>query len=860
MPVRAGTVVVDVEFSRGSIARLDSESRKAGINYANTFKRAAFTAVSFIGAAAIGKALFIDPLKDAGQFERTMNVLQAQTGATKDEMAALGKEAIRLGADITLPGTSAQDASEAMLALAKGGLSVKDTMQATRGVLVASAAAQIDNAQAAELVANALNAFSLSGRRAGEVADLLAGAANSATGEMPDFGQALQQVGSSAHALNIPIEDTVTALTELAQAGIVGSDAGTSLKVAFQRLIPSTTKAQAEVKRLGINLFDSEGNFVGLRSSIAQYSKALDKLTPKQRAQAIQTIFGTDAQRAANQIFARGTGVYDKLRDKVTKQGQAAKLARAQNKGLAGAWDGLISTVQTLQLELGEKLAPSMTRLFRALSADLPGAFNTAIAVTEEFGGTVQFLADHIDIIGPSVAGVAAAFVTYKVAVAGVTAVQRTLTGISLALNTAQVLLSGGTSALAAAQAEQAAAAGEAAAAQTVLNSAMLANPFGLAAVGLGILVGGIIAYKSGIGGVFSGTDQMTRAMDDARVAADNLGDALRNLHSDTLDAKQASLDRANAADQLTAAERRVTALVKAGKKGTEEYTRATRDETQARLDLAQAQVRQHDAEQKVAADRAKAREQTRKVVDSINDLNAAAHSQALAQDRLAHGSLVTTTASQLQARMAGIAADQHTRLSAALGTAASKEAELASKLRATNADQAAAHRKTAELDLAAQHLNDTLGRTPTKKEINVFYKHNMAQLREEARLLAGEIAAIPSTKTVSIQFAQGHGTPLARTHAVGGIFTGPTRIGPSDIFGEAGREAVVPLETPFGRRMLSDALRTAIQTVGGLGGSFSFEGDVWLDGQKVGKLVDVRIHRDNERLARNLRAGKNWG
>src|SRR6266540_1675826 len=50
----------------------------------------------------------------AMDYQGSMNMFQAVSGATGDQMAQIGAEAKRLGADMTLPATSAGDAAKAM--------------------------------------------------------------------------------------------------------------------------------------------------------------------------------------------------------------------------------------------------------------------------------------------------------------------------------------------------------------------------------------------------------------------------------------------------------------------------------------------------------------------------------------------------------------------------------------------------------------------------------------------------------------------------------------------------------------------------------------------------------------------------
>ena len=190
-------------------------------------------------------------LKMAADYETSMNVMQASSGATGAEMKAIGDLAIKLGADMTLPSTSAKDAADAMLELNKAGISVTDTMAAAKGVLQLSAAAQIGNAEAAKITAGALNMFKLSGDKATMVADLLAAGANKSAADINQMAMALQMSGNVAAGVGMSIGEVTTAISLMANQGVLGSDAGTSLKTMLMRLTAPTKDAAAAMRELG---------------------------------------------------------------------------------------------------------------------------------------------------------------------------------------------------------------------------------------------------------------------------------------------------------------------------------------------------------------------------------------------------------------------------------------------------------------------------------------------------------------------------------------------------------------------------------------------------------------------------------
>lgn len=74
----------------------------------------------------------------------------------------------------------------------------------------------------------------------------------------------------------------------------------------LQRLVPTTTEAAAEMEQLGIHAYDAQGNFVGLEALAGNLQSAMSGLTNEQRAAAMQIIFGSDAVRAADVLYAQG--------------------------------------------------------------------------------------------------------------------------------------------------------------------------------------------------------------------------------------------------------------------------------------------------------------------------------------------------------------------------------------------------------------------------------------------------------------------------------------------------------------------------------------------------------------------------
>lgn len=328
-----------------------------------------------LGAGATAKAVM-----DIGiDFDKKMNEMSAVSQGTASQMDAVAAKARELGNDTDLTATSASDAAAAMVELSKGGFSVDESMGAAKGTLQLAAAAQIEAADAATIQSQALQAFSLQAGDAARVSDILAGAANASSAEIEGIAQGLQQSGTVANQFGISIEDTSTALAMFANAGIQGSDAGTLLKSALLALTDQGKPAQAAMEELGLSVYDMQGNFVGLPALFDQLQDAQKRMTPEAYQAATAVLFGSDAMRLAGIGAEQGSEGFNKLKEQVTRSGQAAEVAAAQTQGIPGA----LERAQNAAEDLGLKI-------YDAVKGPLTDAANAGVDAMEQLGPSIE--------------------------------------------------------------------------------------------------------------------------------------------------------------------------------------------------------------------------------------------------------------------------------------------------------------------------------------------------------------------------------------------------------------------------------------------------------------------------------------
>lgn len=319
---------------------------------------AAYAGFNFI-KNAIGGAI-----TKSADFEARMSSIKAVTGSSAETMKQFHDAAIKAGADTAFSATEAADAIEE---LAKAGVSTKDILNGgLTGALNLATAGELDLKEAAEIASTALNAFKRDNLSVVDAANQLAGAANASATDVHELKYGLSAVAPVASGLGLSFKDTTNALAVFAQNGLKGSDAGTSLKTMLMNLQPQT-KAQANMMReLGIITEDGSNRFFtaeGKIKSFAEVSQVLKEslsgLTEQQQQQALKTMFGTDAVRAATIAMNEGADGANKMQAEISKV-TAAEVAIQKLDNLKGAVEYLTGSFETLQLKIGSAFLPML--------------------------------------------------------------------------------------------------------------------------------------------------------------------------------------------------------------------------------------------------------------------------------------------------------------------------------------------------------------------------------------------------------------------------------------------------------------------------------------------------------------------
>lgn len=320
-----------------------------------------------------GMRLAVDTMTDgvskAADLEAQLDAIGAISGATDAQVAGLKKTVSDLGLDPNLK-VSAFEAARAVEELVAGGVSIEDVMSgAARGTVALSNATGGDFALSAAIAADSMSIFNIEASDMEQVIDGVSAVAVQSKFDVNDYALALAQAGGIAATSGVEFDDFNTTIASIAPLFASGSDAGTSFKVMLQRLIPGSKEAAGVMQELGIiteeegnRFFDAQGNLKDMAEVAGILDEAFSGLSEAQRNSAMQTIFGTDAMRAAVGLMSQGSEGFTQMQQAISQtSGMDAAAQRMTN--LSGQTEILKGVVEGLQIQYGDMLIPKLTEM-----------------------------------------------------------------------------------------------------------------------------------------------------------------------------------------------------------------------------------------------------------------------------------------------------------------------------------------------------------------------------------------------------------------------------------------------------------------------------------------------------------------
>ena len=309
-------------------------------------------------AAALGgmKKVMSDMVQINMQFEQGTAVLASILGKTTDEITALTNQAKQLGATTRY---TAMQITELQTNLARLGFTEQEILNSTKAIQAFATATGADLGEAANLAGAALRGFGMNATEMERAASVMAVSTTKSALSFEKLATAVPIVAPVAKQFGFTIEDTITLLGKLSDAGMDASTAATATRNIFLKMADGSGK-----------LSQAMGKPV---HSVEEFGEALKEM--KEKGMSLNDILKMVGVRstAAFAVFADNADTLKDFKQSITDCGDAmGDMEQKQINTLQGsliilnsAWEGLMLTFSESNGTI-KKVVDSLTNLLGA--------------------------------------------------------------------------------------------------------------------------------------------------------------------------------------------------------------------------------------------------------------------------------------------------------------------------------------------------------------------------------------------------------------------------------------------------------------------------------------------------------------
>jgi len=345
------------KFTR-SMGRGFNKLNRSVKKFASGIKRGA---VAVTAALAISGAAMANVISTGAEFEQTLvNAAAKFPGEIRRGTKAF--EQLEAAARKTGSTTefTASNAANALNFLAMAGFNAESSIAALPGVVNLATAAQVDLATATDVASDSLGAFGLMTKDASKlginlarVNDVIAKTTTSANTTVEALFETIKEGAPVATTAGASLETFAALAGELANSGIKGSQAGTTLKNMFLSLAAPGTQAAKILNRLGVQTKDANGDLRDIVDILDDLNGSLDGLGTADRSGILEGIFGKIPIAGVNILLASGS---DRLREYRKElegaSGASSTMASVMRDTLQGRLNSLKSAVEGVKISI----------------------------------------------------------------------------------------------------------------------------------------------------------------------------------------------------------------------------------------------------------------------------------------------------------------------------------------------------------------------------------------------------------------------------------------------------------------------------------------------------------------------------
>lgn len=486
-----------------------------------------------MGVTAPLVGLGVSAVKTGMDFDAQMSRVQAISGASAEEFATLRAAAIQMGADSVFGAT---DAAQALEYMGMAGWKTGQMIDGLPGIINLAAASGENLGTVSDIVTDALTAFGLQASDSAHFADVLAAASSNSNTNVGMMGETFKYVAPLAGSLGYSVEDTALAIGLMANAGIKGGQAGTSLRGMLTRLSKPTDEVATAMERYNISLTDAHGNMLPFGDVIGNLRGVFAGLTKEQKVELAATLAGQEGMSGLLAIVNASEEDYNKLAGAITNSAGATEtMAAKMLDNLKGDFEGLSGALEGVALAFSDYITPAIRTVVQGLTKAVDwfnglsdGAKNAAFKVAGiaaaigpvlMIGGKLLSAFSPVVPLVAAVGGGLALIYKHSERVRGIVDKLRTggpaaFDGLKAGVSQYSELMAGGAS--------HTEALGKA------LEAAFGAKASGQITGAIGKLASGFGRVKAAVGGTLNGVGEFVGSLIDGQGVAQSLEDALQ--------------------------------------------------------------------------------------------------------------------------------------------------------------------------------------------------------------------------------------------------------------------------------------------------------------------------------------------
>ena len=312
----------------------------------------------------------------------------------------------------------ASQSAEAYFFLASAGLDAEQSVAALPQVAKFAQAGMFDMATATDLATDAQSALGLTVDNASDnlnnltrVTDVLVKGNQLANASVQQFSEALTtKAGAALKVVNKDVEEGVAVLAAFADRGVKGAEAGDKLNQVLRDIPRATAKNGEEFAKLGLNMFDTEGNMKNVADIVEELDRVLGPMSDELKASTLDQLGLNRGVADAVKILS---GAGDQIRE-YEKQlrdagGATDEVATKQMESLKAQTELMNNAFSELGVAVGSILAGPLTSLVKWIT-------KTTQKTSDLVNGFIEWkdeIKEQNEVIRANVHGVETASVSY---------------------------------------------------------------------------------------------------------------------------------------------------------------------------------------------------------------------------------------------------------------------------------------------------------------------------------------------------------------------------------------------------------------------------------------------------------------